>query len=162
MGVLLAVIVGVLAHFIFYRTKFGYNVRAVGSDMVIAKNSGINVSMVKAVCLTLVGLFAGIYAAVNLGTVGVIRPVSSMGTMSTCFDAMMCCFIGFSICFGRNQVISIFFGAFTMQVLKLTLLVSGFPTDYNSVITAFFILIFIFVSNNREQFVMLKKKAGKA
>ncbi len=161
-GVLLAIVVGIFAHFVFYRTKFGYNVRAVGSSMAIAGNSGIKVPVVKALCLTLVGLFAGIYAAVNLCSVGVIRPVSAMGTMATCFDAMMCCFIGFSICFGKNQVISIFFGAFTMQILKLALLVFGFPTDYNSVVTAFFILIFIFISNNQDRFASIRKKAVKA
>ena len=161
-GVLLAIVVGIFAHFVFYRTKFGYNVRAVGSSMAIAGNSGIKVPVVKALCLMLVGLFAGIYAAVNLCSVGVIRPVSAMGTMATCFDAMMCCFIGFSICFGRNQVISIFFGAFTMQILKLALLVFGFPTDYNSVVTAFFILIFIFISNNQDRFASIRKKAVQA
>ncbi len=160
-GIFFAVAVGLLAHFIFYRTKFGYNVRAVGSNMAIAESSGIKVPFVKALCLTFVGLFAGIYGAVNLGSVGVIRPVSAMGTMATCFDAMMCCFIGFSLCFGRNQVISIFFEAFTMQILKLALLVFGFPTDYNSVVTAFFILIFIFISNNQDRFAFIKRKVSK-
>jgi len=157
-NIVTAVCVGLFAYFLFYKTKFGYGVRAVGSDMNVAGNSGINVLASKALCLTFVGLFAGIYAAVNLCSVGVSRPVSSMGTMATCFDAMMCCFIGFSICFGRNQVISIYFGAFTMQVLKLALLVFRFPIDYNSVVTALFILVFMFVSNNGDRFEKIRKK----
>ena len=160
-NIVVLLLAGAAAFLVFYRTKFGYGVRAVGSDMTIAGNNGINVKASKALCLTFVGLFAGIYAAVNLCSVGVIRPVSSMGTMATCFDAMMCCFIGFSICFGRNQVISIYFGAFTMQILKLALMVFGFPTDYNSVVTAFVILAFMFASNNRDRMEKIGRRLRK-
>lgn len=150
--VIIAIVAAATAYLIFYRSSIGYNVRAVGNNMNIAAQSGLNVYRVKAVAIAIAGLFAGLYAFISLGTSGVQKTVSSMGTMGTCFDAMMCVFVGMSITRRGNLVAGIFCGSLVMQLVKLALMAIGIPSEYNSIFIAIFVLIFMTMdayTNNR-------------
>ena len=149
--VIIAIVAAATAYLIFYRSSIGYNVRAVGNNMIAAQN-GLNVYRVKAVAIAIAGLFAGLYAFISLGTSGVQKTVSSMGTMGTCFDAMMCVFVGMSITRRGNLVAGIFCGSLVMQLVKLALMAIGIPSEYNSIFIAIFVLIFMTMdayTNNR-------------
>ena len=150
--VIIALVAAATAYLIFYRSSIGYNVRAVGNNMNIAAQNGLNVYRVKAVAIAIAGLFAGLYAFISLGTSGVQKTVSSMGTMGTCFDAMMCVFVGMSITRRGNLVAGIFCGSLVMQLVKLALMAIGIPSEYNSIFIAIFVLIFMTMdayTNNR-------------
>ena len=150
--VIIAIVAAATAYLIFYRSSIGYNVRAVGNNMNIAAQNGLNVYRVKAVAIAIAGLFAGLYAFISLGTSGVQKTVSSMGTMGTCFDAMMCVFVGMSITRRGNLVAGIFCGSLVMQLVKLALMAIGIPSEYNSIFIAMFVLIFMTMdayTNNR-------------
>lgn len=150
--VIIAIVAAATAYLIFYRSSIGYNVRAVGNNMNIAAQNGLNVYRVKAVAIAIAGLFAGLYAFISLGTSGVQKTVSSMGTMGTCFDAMMCVFVGMSITRRGNLVAGIFCGSLVMQLVKLALMAIGIPSEYNSIFIAIFVLIFMTMdayTNNR-------------
>lgn len=150
--VIIAIVAAATAYLIFYRPSIGYNVRAVGNNMNIAAQNGLNVYRVKAVAIAIAGLFAGLYAFISLGTSGVQKTVSSMGTMGTCFDAMMCVFVGMSITRRGNLVAGIFCGSLVMQLVKLALMAIGIPSEYNSIFIAIFVLIFMTMdayTNNR-------------
>ena len=150
--VIIAIVAAAAAYLIFYRSSIGYNVRAVGNNMNIAAQNGLNVYRVKAVAIAIAGLFAGLYAFISLGTSGVQKTVSSMGTMGTCFDAMMCVFVGMSITRRGNLVAGILCGSLVMQLVKLALMAIGIPSEYNSIFIAIFVLIFMTMdayTNNR-------------
>lgn len=150
--VIIAIVAAATAYLIFYRSSIGYNVRAVGNNMNIAAQNGLNVYRVKAVAIAIAGLFAGLYAFISLGTSGVQKTVSSMGTMGTCFDAMMCVFVGMSITRRGNLVAGIFCGSLVIQLVKLALMAIGIPSEYNSIFIAIFVLIFMTMdayTNNR-------------
>ena len=150
--VIIAIVAAATAYLIFYRSSIGYNVRADGNNMNIAAQNGLNVYRVKAVAIAIAGLFAGLYAFISLGTSGVQKTVSSMGTMGTCFDAMMCVFVGMSITRRGNLVAGIFCGSLVMQLVKLALMAIGIPSEYNSIFIAIFVLIFMTMdayTNNR-------------
>ena len=150
--VIIAIVAAATAYLIFYRSSIGYNVRAVGNNMNIAAQNGLNVYRVKAVAIAIAGLFAGLYAFISLGTSGVQKTVSSMGTMGTCFDAMMCVFVGMSITRRGNLVAGIFCGSLVLQLVKLALMAIGIPSEYNSIFIAIFVLIFMTMdayTNNR-------------
>lgn len=150
--VIIVIVAAATAYLIFYRSSIGYNVRAVGNNMNIAAQNGLNVYRVKAVAIAIAGLFAGLYAFISLGTSGVQKTVSSMGTMGTCFDAMMCVFVGMSITRRGNLVAGIFCGSLVMQLVKLALMAIGIPSEYNSIFIAIFVLIFMTMdayTNNR-------------
>lgn len=140
---LMAAVIALFAYFVFYKTKIGYNVRAVGNNPVVAMANGLNAYKVKVISLVIAGLFAGMYAFISLGSSSVQKTVSSMGTMGTCFDAMMCVFVGMSISREGNLIAGIYCGSIIMQLIKLSLMVFGFPSEYNSIVIAVFVLLFM-------------------
>ena len=150
--IIIAVVSAVLAYILYYRSKIGYNVRSVGNNMNIAATNGLNVYKVKVWAIVMAGIFAGLYAAVSLGTSGVQKIVSSMGTMGTCFDAMMCVFVGMSISRRGNLILGIYCGSLVMQLVKIALMAIGIPSEYNSIFIAIFVLFFMSLdayTNNR-------------
>lgn len=148
-GNILILIFGfLLAYVLYFKTKLGYNIKAVGSNAKVAEDNGIHVIRTKAIALMVAGMFAGLYAAVNLGSSGVTRTVSAMGTMGTCFNAMMCVFIGLSIVGNGNIFVSIYFGAVIMQMIHVALMVFSIPTQYSQVVVAVFVIIFMLISTN--------------
>ena len=138
-----------LAYFIFYRTGFGYHVRAVGNNPNIARINGIHATAIKALCLVVSGGFAGLYAAASLCSTGIMAATTQMGTMSIAFDAMMSYLVGKAISFNRNNlVVSMFAGALVMQNVKLLLLVTGVSTAYVNAYIAVLILLLMAVTSN--------------
>lgn len=130
----------------------GYHIRAIGSSVNIASRKGIDAAKVKIAALAFAGLFAGFYAAITLGTAGVYRPANnSMGTLNTCFDAMMCVFVGMCIEKSTNLVISVYIGAVVLKFLKLTLMLFGTQSAYDQIFTAVFVLVFLCYSTRADK-----------
>lgn len=162
--IIIAVVAAFLAHFLFYKAKIGYNVRAVGNNPNIAAANGLNVYKVKVAAIAIAGLFAGMYAMVSLGSAGVQKIVGSMGSMGTCFDAMMCVFVGMSITRKGNLIAGIYCGSLVMQLVKLCLMAWGIPSEYNSIVIAVFVLFFMSMdaysnSNKNHKQVTIKANA---
>lgn len=148
-NIIYGVIAMVLAYFLLYRTKFGYQARAVGNDANIAETNGIRVYKIKAICLIISGIFAGTYSAAALCSTGIMAATTQMGTMAIAFDAMMSYLVGKAISFNRNNlVISMFAGALVMQNVKLLLLVLGIPTAYVNACISILILVLMSLSSN--------------
>lgn len=156
-NLILLLAIGIFSYQLINHTTFGYHIRAVGSNANVAQSNGINAYKVKTSALTMVGLFAGFYAMTNLGMNGVQRTVSSMGTMATCFDAMMCVFVGMALSYGVNIVVAIYVGSLFMQMIKLGFMVFGLPNEFNSIVIAVIVLVFIAVNNNPQVFERLKQ-----
>lgn len=151
-----------LAYFIFYRTRFGYHVRATGNNPNIARTNGIRASQIKALCLVVSGGFAGLYAAASLCSTGIMAATTQMGTMSIAFDAMMSYLVGKAISFNRNNlVISMFAGALVMQNVKLLLLVMGVSTAYVNAYIAILILVLMAVTSNPQVLDKLRALIGR-
>ncbi len=155
----IAILAAGLSHFLFYRAKVGYRVRAVGNNANVAAMNGLNVYRIKVVSIIIAGLFSGIYAAVCLGTSGVQKTVGSMNSMGTCFDAMMCVFVGMSISRRGSLIAGIFCGSIVMQLIKLFLMACGFPSEYNSIVIAIFVLAFMALDSCTQDFAKRKRTA---
>ncbi len=150
-----------LAYMLMFKLKIGYNIKAVGSNIKVAEDNGINVVRTKAAALAIAGVFAGLYAAINLGSSGVTRTVSAMGTMGTCFNAMMCVFIGLSIASKGNIFASIYFGAVIMQLIQIALMVFHIPTQYGQVVVAIFVIVFMLISTNADDIKENKRRKSE-
>lgn len=147
-----------VAWFLLYRTRFGYQVRAVGSDGRIAMTNGIKAVKVKSLCLVISGGFAGAYAAASLCSTGIMVATTQMGTLNTAFDAMMSYLVGKALSFGKNNlVISMFVGSFCMQIIKLLLLVLGIPTAFTNACIAVLILVLMSLTGNPELGAAIKR-----
>lgn len=158
---IIALLAAAFSWFLFYKTKIGYSVRAVGNNANVASVNGLNVYKVKVISIAIAGLFSGIYAMICLGTSGVQKTVGSMNSMGTCFDAMMCVFVGMSISRKGNLIASIFCGSIVMQLIKLCLMACGFPSEYNSIVIAVFVLVFMAL-DACTQASAAKRKAAQA
>lgn len=139
-----------LAYYLFNFRIFGYHVRALGSNAGVAAQCGLNIRRTRLNCFLCVGFFAGLYAVVSLGTSGVVKPVSTMGTMRTAFDAMMCFMVGTALAPKINTIIAIYVGALYMQLVNLTLSAINFPSLFTQAVVAFFVLVVMCYSTIQE------------
>lgn len=143
-------LVFLLAYYMFNFRTFGVHVRALGNNAGVAAQCGLNIDQVRLKCFMCYGFFAGLYAVVSLGTSGVAKPVSSMGTMRTAFDAMMCFMVGTALAPRINTIIAIYVGALYMQMVNLFLSAINFPSLFTQAIVAFFVLVVMCYSTCKE------------
>jgi len=158
----------VLAYYLFNFNKLGYHVRALGNNPTVATICGLKIKSLRIKCFLCVGFFAGLYAAMSLGTSTVTKPVSAMGTMRMAFDAMMCYMVGISVASSINVMLAIYVGALYMQLVNLTLTAINFPSVFTQTVIAFFVLVVMVYSTlktnkehkkaHEEQFRMAKKQ----
>lgn len=141
MTIIFGIIIFLLAFYLFNYNTLGYHVRALGSNLTIAKVCGLDIRKLRIKCFVCVGFFAGLYAAMSLGTSTVAKPVSAMGTMRMAFDAMMCYMVGTSVAGSINVILAIFVGSLYMQLVNLTLTAVNFPSVFTQTVIAFFVLI---------------------
>lgn len=148
-----------VAAYTYYKRKLGYNVRAVGTNPVVARTNGIDAVKVKTNALIISGLFTGFYCVLSLSKTGVCAAVSgTLGSASTVFDAMMCVLIGMAICGKGNIIFSLYSGALISQVLKMGMMAIGLPTTYNKVVIAAFVILFMVSSTRQDVFGNIKRK----
>jgi ABC-type uncharacterized transport system permease subunit len=79
-GVIIAVLAAIAVYFLLWRTVFGFEFRAVGSNPAAARAAGINVGRVVVLAMTLAGGLAGLAgASLILGTQFSLTPGFSSG-----------------------------------------------------------------------------------
>lgn len=162
----LNVIVGLLAFLIAYilynYKRFGYHIRAIGNGIAVARLNGINVDKIRVLCFAVTGFFAGVFAFMQLGGAGVMKAQSNMTTMGVVMDAIICACIATSLERVTNLIIGVYIGSITIQIIKIAILISGFPSMYQQVIIAFFLLVFMGISARsrslKASFAKLKKR----
>ena len=77
--VIVFVLSATLFYFIFNRTVFSFHMRAVGSNEVVAKNSGIKTDLVKCKSIVYGSVFIGIAAILTLSQSGSVGAQTSLG-----------------------------------------------------------------------------------
>lgn len=78
--VVIALVLSILVWFILYKTKWGYHIQAVGEHPAAADTLGINVYLVRYVCVILSGIFAGFGgAAMTLAIISQFTPTAISG-----------------------------------------------------------------------------------
>lgn len=160
--IVFGVLVFGIAVFLFFGRPFGYHVRAVGNDAAIASQEGIDIYKEKLKVIVIAGMFAGLYAFATLARTGVWKASSApMSTMSTCFDAMMCVFIGQAIGASSNQFIGVYFGSVTLQIVKLFIILLGVKSTFTQVIISMIVLVFMCISTRRDYNNKLKLQKGR-
>ncbi|MCR5603705.1 MAG: ABC transporter permease [Lachnospiraceae bacterium] len=110
LGFILAVIVIFAVAFLFDKTVFGFELKAVGLNREAARYMGINVRKSMVVSMLISGLLAGIAGATYyLGYITTIQPkvLPSIG-----FDAIAVCLVG------GSSPIGIFFSAFFLMIIS--------------------------------------------
>lgn len=149
---LVTLVMFVILYVLYNKTKLGFNVKAVGSNELIAKTAGINPRKVKFWSFFIAGVFFGIAGLINLSYGTALSPAKNMGTMSVTFDAMMSGFIAIYLSGVVNRVVGIMIGTFTMKLIAAGLVAIGVDGTWQKVIVGVFLLFFIGFTQIKAQF----------
>ena len=164
LGIVLAVLAAFLIRFVFNKTTFGYELKAVGSNRKAAKYAGINVGKNMILAMVISGALAGVAGVTYyMGYVASVQPkvLPSMG-----FDAIAVALLG------NSNPLGILLSSFLITVIgKGSTYMSstaGLDAEIASVITG---LILLFsacgfyiqekVKRSKERIEELDKQAGK-
>lgn len=143
MNLIIFIVFFAIVYYLFNLSKFGYHVRAIGNGIAAAQMNGINIDLVRVLCFAATGFFAGGYAVMQLGFSGVVLPKTNMASMSVVFDAIMCVFIANALERSVDATIGIPIGALSVQFIKTGILLVNFPTMYQQIVIALFLLLFL-------------------
>lgn len=135
------ILVAVLYHVIYYRTKFSTQARMVGSDELIAKNIGIKPLKVKFTTFLVGGVFLGLAAMVSACYSSAVGYKAEMASISMVFKPMMAVIIGISLEKFVKMSVGIFIGSLCISIIFTGIIALGWPDSLQNVILGIFMLV---------------------
>lgn len=150
-NLIVVIISAILFYFVYYKTKFCYNVRAISGDELIAKGNGINVPRTKFLAYVIGSFFIGIAAIVQISYASSMSAKLSMESLSMAFKPLMAMIIGVQL---QNYVgisFGIFIGSFMISTLFSGLVALGFPAPAQDIALGIFLVCVISISTNTQK-----------
>ncbi len=151
---IIAIAAFIIFFIIYTFTKFGYNVRSLGNNQIIANNIGVNETKNVILSYLLCGFILGIAAVVNVGLKGNIEASSTFNNnMGMMFQAFPAVFIGLYLSRYTNFTIGIFIGAFCIKMMTAGVLALGLPSAVQDIGVGAFLFFFIALTTNQGRFL---------
>ena len=142
-NLILALIAYCLCAFILKYTKIGTYTYAIGSNEVVAKNMGVNVSKYKIVAFTLAGFFFGLQAILTISFGTSMTSASNLSSMSRNFTPLMGTFFGLAFKKYGHPVVAIVIGEMIIQLMFNGFVALGAPTTIQNVVTGAALLLIV-------------------
>lgn len=152
----------IVVMFLWKNTKLAYQIRAIGSNELGAKRTGIKVKRVCFTAFLIEGLFLGLSATSYLCCKGNINAVLNMASMTLMFNSMMGMFIGMSLSRYCSLPIGIMIGAFSMKMLSTGLMSFGLSSTLQDVFTGVFLLTFLSITLNQNKIFEMSEARKRA
>lgn len=149
----------ILFYFIFNHTVFSYQMRSVGSNETIARNSGIKTDLVKLKSFIYGGIFIGIAAILTLSQSGSVGAQTSLGSVTIVFKPLISILLALvfqKIC---NLTFGIFIAQFSLNIIFIGLIAAGLPDTFQNVVLGFFLLVVMILFQNADR---LENLLGKS
>ena len=124
-------------------TKIGTYTYAIGSNEVVAKNMGVNVSKYKIVAFTLAGFFFGLQAILTISFGTSMTSASNLSSMSRNFTPLMGTFFGLAFKKYGHPVVAIVIGEMIIQLMFNGFVALGAPTTIQNVVTGAALLLIV-------------------
>jgi len=160
---IVAAVTFVLVYVLYNNTKFGYQIKAIGGNEVVAKNMGIKSIRLKLLTYIVSGFFLWIASMVKVGHSGVVSAAVNMSSMFQVFTPMMGVMIGMNIT-SCNPIIGVLLGELTITIVSSGLVSLGIESRLQNVFVGLFLLIFIGIRLNSQNIdlkkIFIKKNAG--
>ena len=152
----LMLVPGLIAVYIlFCRTSIGLNVRAVGSDIRVTKEMGIDPNRAKFLGMLVCGLFIGLGSAINQSYVGQLLPRTGLTTVSTIFQPLTAVLIASSMAAIFNVVVGVVIGTISLSALFNALTLLGVPSGtWQEVVLGMLVIAVTIVSMRGEEGVV--------
>ncbi len=125
---IIAVVVAIIAYFIFNRTRFGFNLRAIGGGGEVAEAMGINRKKTIIMAAVIGAVIIAIGGITQLSYTGRFTPTSGMGSLSGIFKSLAVVLIAGSFSRIFNDVVGCAIGAFIVAALFNVLTLLGVPS----------------------------------
>lgn len=152
------VLIFTLAFILYTRTKYGFNLKAVSSNINVSQQQGINVEKVKLITFTIVGLFSGFYGVLTLARSNVQNPVTNMGSMDMVFNAVICFFLAAALEKYVSLIIGVYVGAVTVQLIRFGIVALGVSGQFNNAAVAIALIVFCALSSESQYMVNFRSK----
>ncbi|MFW6182628.1 MAG: ABC transporter permease, partial [Chloroflexota bacterium] len=136
-AVVVLVVVGIIAYYIFHHTNYGRQVLAVGDNPIAAELSGVNVSRVRIVAFVLSAISA-VVAGILQGGFGGVNPEAGTGFELQAISAAV---LGGAVLLGgRGSVPTAMTGALALEALFTLLNLLGLPKPLRDAIQGLIII----------------------
>ena len=139
--VIIFLLSAVLFYFIFNHTVFSFHMRAVGSNEVVAKNSGIKTDLVKCKSFVYGSVFIGIAAILTLSQSGSVGAQTSLGSVTIMFKPLISVLLALVLQRICDLTVGIFIAQFTLNIIFIGLIAVGLPDTFQNVVLGFFLLV---------------------
>ena len=156
--VIIFLLSAVLFYFIFNHTVFSFHMRAVGSNEVVAKNSGIKTDLVKCKSFVYGSVFIGIAAILTLSQSGSVGEQTSLGSVTIMFKPLISVLLALVLQRICDLTIGIFIAQFTLNIIFIGLIAVGLPDTFQNVVLGFFLLVVMILFENSGRIEELKEK----
>jgi ribose/xylose/arabinose/galactoside ABC-type transport system permease subunit len=152
------VVIGIftLAIFIYNNTKFGTKVRAIGSNELAARTSGINADGVLILVYILTAVTAAIAAILYTATVQSASPNAGSGFELDVITAVI--LGGTALSGGKGNLVGTFVGAFLVSFAKMCLTFLSAPEAMQVIVTGVILLFALSISGIK----LITQKEGAA
>jgi ribose transport system permease protein len=136
-ALIILIVIGALAYFLFHRTHFGKQILAIGDNVRAAQFSGVRVKLVRMITFILCSLFA-IIGGILLGGFGGVNVTIGEGLE---MQAIAACVVGGVLLGGgKGNVFNVIFGAFTLMAIVNLLNLLGLPKPYTDAVQGLIII----------------------
>lgn len=130
--VIIMAIVAVLGHLTMTRTVVGRRMFAIGGNETAAGYAGVPVGRVKIIAFTVMGMMAGLSAAVYLGYLGSASSEAGTGYELSVIAAAV--IGGASLSGGRGSALGAVLGAILIQLITNAMIIMEINQNYNQIV----------------------------
>lgn len=133
--------------FLMKYTKFGYDIKSLGSNALLAVNNGVNEKKTILLTYVVVGVLLGIAALLNASK-AVVAPESNLSSTFLMFSSMGAVLVGLYLSRFSNMALGILAGTISMSIFSKGLTAYGLPGSLNNIILGIFIVAFMGITTN--------------
>jgi len=148
--VIFMLVVGAAGMFVLSKTVVGRQVYAIGGNETAAKYAGIPVGKDKIIVYSMLGLLAGLSAAVYLGYLGAAEPNAGMAYELKVIAATV--IGGASLMGGRGSAIGAVLGAIVIQLIDNGMIILEIDQSYNQIVMGVAIIIAVVIDQAKTRF----------
>lgn len=140
-NIIIGLAVMAFAYFLYNYTQKGIQIRAIGSNELLARNMGVSTERVKVFGFVIAGFFVGISGVLTLSYGSMMVPQTGLSSLLRIFPPLMGCFFGIVFKKYINPIISIFIGEFTLIMIVTGLMTVNVDATIQKVVTGLFLLL---------------------
>lgn len=151
------------AYVLYYKTRIGSHITAVGNDEKMCKNVGIHADRVKFIAIVLTGIFGSLSALLYICYSGSITAGTEMTSMGMGFKPIMCVILGRYM---RKRIecmpLLIFVGGLSITIIFNGFVALGFSEALQNIALGIFLIIILGSRVISKSFSEMRKTAIKA